>query len=128
MFSITHPTSPTPTLHPTPTPPDPAVHLRLLGISCPLQLHHPHLALRHCGDAEVSRLLFYWLGLGPLPRRERPEGPGQHVRPQRRAGAGMTPFQTTLTFYSIIILIYYLQNVFFFLFRNAHLRYEKKNK
>lgn len=68
---------------------DPAVHLRLLGISCSLQLHHPYLTLRYCGDAEVSRLLFYWLGLGPLPRREWPEGPGQHFGPQWGAGAGM---------------------------------------
>lgn len=57
------------------------VHLRLLGISGPLQLHHPNLALRYCGDAEVPRLLFHWLGFGPLSWREWPESSGQHLWP-----------------------------------------------
>lgn len=72
-----------------PPPSDLEVHLRLLGIHGPLQLHHPHLALRHRGDAEVPRLLFHLLGFGPLPRGKRPESSGQHLRPQRGAGAGM---------------------------------------
>lgn len=70
------------------------VYLRLLGLHGPLQLHHPHLALRYCGDAEIPWVFFYRVGFGPLSWREWPEGSGQHIWPQRGAWPGIEVEET----------------------------------
>lgn len=68
---------------------DSEIYFWFPGFSGVIQLHYPHFAVRDRWAAEVSGVIFHRLGLGSLPRRERPESSSKHIGPQRGARPGV---------------------------------------